>query len=450
MMMPAAEITGSIFDEIFVDVAVLGILILFATWLRLRIRVLRQYHIPASLIAGVMGLLLGPYFAGLIPQDMMDCWSAMSGRLIVLVFAPMMMGRHARHKGLVKRTMAEVIVCYGLTCVQYAVPLLLGVFLLTPVFGVDPLFGTIVEQGWAGGHGTAGGMALVFEGLGWTDGASLSITSATVGLVYGIVGGVVLINVAVRKGWTTQIKDTAMLQEDGEELYVRHDQRPVSGYDTIASGVVNNYAFHLGLISVAVFVGWILNQALKTYLHFSVSWYVTALFGGLILQKVLDRTAWGDVVDAGTMNNIQGVALEFLVAGAVATVNVTVIVEYAIPLVIQQGIMMVIMVFAIIWYVRHVMGEYWFENGMVLFGTYTGVAATGLLLLKTCDPEMRTDAAEVFAARAPFCTWALGGGVLTSMTPVWVSRYGALQVGLVYLAGVLVCLVIPRLIKSWY
>lgn len=448
-MIPVAEVTGATFDAIFVYIAVLGILILFSTWLRIQIPILRKYHIPASLIAGVIGLILGPYFIGLIPQDMMNCWSALSGRLIVLVFAPMMMGRHARQKGLVKRTIAEVIVCYGLTFVQYAVPLLLSVFLLTPLFGVDPLFATIVEQGWAGGHGTAGGMAMVFEDLGWPDGASLSITSATVGLVFGIVGGVALINIAVKKGWTTQLKDSTTLSEDGEELYVDHDQRPVNSHSTIASGVINNYAFHLSMISVAVFIGWILNWALKTYLNFSVSWFVTALFGGLILQKALDHTKWGDVVDPGTMSNIQGVALEFLVAGAVAAVNVTVIVEYAIPLIIQQGIMMVIMVYAIIWYTRHVIGEYWFENGMCLFGTYTGVAATGLLLLKTCDPEMKTDAAELFASRSPFCAWALGGGVLTSMTPVWVDTYGPLTVGLVYLVGVIACLVVPRLIKCW-
>lgn len=449
-MIPSAEISGSLFDAIFVYVAVLGILILCSTWLRVQIPVLKKYHIPASLIAGIIGLILGPHFLRVIPQEMINCWSALSGRLIVLVFAPMMMGRRAKQKGLVKRTAAEVICCYGYTFVQYAIPLLLGALLLTPLFGVNPLFGTIVEQGWAGGHGTAGGMALVFEELGWADGASLSITSATVGLVFGIVGGIALINIGVKRGWTTQLKDAASLKIDADELYADKEKRPVSGYSTVASGVVNNYAFHLSLISVAVFIGWILNKLLKMYLNFSVSWFVTALFGGLLLQLVLNRTKWGDAVDSGTMSNIQGLALEFLVAGAVASVNVTVIVAYAVPLLIQQVIMMVIMTLGIVWYARHVIGEYWFENAMCLFGTYTGVAATGLLLLKTCDPEMKTDAAELFASRSPFCSWALGGGVLTSLTPVWVSTYGAMKVGIVYLLGVILCLVLPKILKCWY
>lgn len=53
-MIPNAEISGATFDAIFVYVAVLGILILFSTWLRIQIPFLRKYHIPASLIAGVI------------------------------------------------------------------------------------------------------------------------------------------------------------------------------------------------------------------------------------------------------------------------------------------------------------------------------------------------------------------------------------------------------------
>lgn len=142
--------------------------------------------------------------------------------------------------------------------------------------------------------------------------------------------------------------------------------------------------------------------------------------------------------------------MEFLVAGAVASVSIPVVVEYAVPLLIQQGTMMFVLLFLNLWFAKRIFGKYWFENSMVLFGTYTGVAATGLLLLKTCDPELRSDAPEVFAARAPFCSWALGGGVLTSMTPFWVAQYGALRVGLVYAIAAVITLVLPFVLKIWH
>lgn len=448
-MIPITAVSGGVQDALFVYISMLGILLLVGTWLRLKVPFLKKYYIPASLIAGVIGLILGPFFVGLIPAEATSCWSGLAGRLIVIVFAPMLMGRsNASGKSMAKKAVGSVIWSYNATFVQYAAPLLLSALILTPAFGVHELFGTIVEQGWAGGHGTAGGMAIVFEELKWLDGQSLAVTSATVGLVFGIIGGVVIINIGVRRGWASFLNKSTGLTNDAQELYT--EEKPVGSRESVSPSVINSYAYHGALISVAVFIGWILNKALKTYLNFSVSWFVTALFGGLILWKCIEKTSWGAAVDKSTLNNIQGISLEFLVAGAVASVNIPIVVAYAMPLIIQQLMMVGLMLFLNLWFARRIFGEYWFENSMVLLGTYTGVAATGLLLLKTCDPEMRSGAFEVFAARAPFTSWALGGGVLTSMTPVWVVQFGALKVGLVYLAGALLTFVLPKLMGLWY
>ena len=77
-MIPLNEITGSSLDALFVYMALLGILLLAASWLRLKIPLLKKYYIPASLIAGVIGLILGPYFLGIIPKEIMSVWSGMS------------------------------------------------------------------------------------------------------------------------------------------------------------------------------------------------------------------------------------------------------------------------------------------------------------------------------------------------------------------------------------
>ena len=53
-MIPLNEITGSSLDALFVYMALLGILLLAASWLRLKIPLLKKYYIPASLIAGAV------------------------------------------------------------------------------------------------------------------------------------------------------------------------------------------------------------------------------------------------------------------------------------------------------------------------------------------------------------------------------------------------------------
>ena len=119
----------------------------------------------------------------------------MSSRLIVLIYAPMLMGKRQKSGENLSKEQVNPWFFPYLHFTQYAVPLLLTALDTYPVFGVSPLFGTIVEQGvrrpWNSRR-----MAAVFEELKWMDGASLSVTSATIGLVFGVLGGIVLINMA--------------------------------------------------------------------------------------------------------------------------------------------------------------------------------------------------------------------------------------------------------------
>ena len=257
MRIPIMTISGDTIDGLLIYLSILGILILVATILRLKIPLLKKYYIPASLLAGIIGLILGPYFVGVIPTEITSTWSNLSGKLIVLVFAPMLMGKGKKTEGgveFVKKVASSVSWSYLGCFVQYAVPLLMAVFILVPVFHVPELFGVIVEAGWAGGHGTAAGMAAVYEEIGWLEGQSLAVTSATFGLVYGILGGVVLINIGVRKGWTACLGKATDLENKENELYVG-ERRPVDTRTSISSGVVDNLAFHAAILSVAVFVG---------------------------------------------------------------------------------------------------------------------------------------------------------------------------------------------------
>lgn len=450
-MIPLTEISGSSLDALFVYMALLGILLLVASWLRLKVPLFKKYYIPASLIAGVIGLILGPYFLKVIPKEIMSAWSGMSSRLIVLIYAPMLMGKRQKSGGkMIKRASESLVFSYFVFFTQYGIPLVLTALVLVPLFGVDPLFGTIVEQGWSGGHGTAGGMAAVFQELGWKDGVSLSVTSATVGLVFGVLGGIVLINIGARRGWTSFLNSSAGLENKNVEVYTDSSEREADTHRVIHPSVIDNLAFHMALLSVAIFFGWLINRALKIWFNFTMAWFTAAMLAGLLIQLLLNHTKWADIVDRPSMSRIQGVSLEFLVAGAVASVNVSVIVEYATPLIIEQALAAVALVWCCTWVASHVFGEDWFEHSIMLFGAFAGVTATGLLLVKTCDPKMESGAAEVFAARSPLLAWATGGGILTAMTPVWVVRYGALRVGLVYCVAMVIAFVMQFVFRFWH
>lgn len=87
----------------------------------------------------------------------------------------------------------------------------------------------------------------------------------------------------------------------------------------------------------------------------------------------------------------------------------------------------------------------WFENSIVHYGAYSGVTAIGLMLLRTVDPEMKTDAAKGFALRAPFYSPILGGGLITSIIPVLMLNSSSLIIGVSALGILVLLLVVSKL-----
>ena len=71
-MMPTGEITGGILDTLFVSLSIAGILLIVGTILRLYVPFFKKYYFPASLIAGFIGLLLGPSVLKVIPQNVIS------------------------------------------------------------------------------------------------------------------------------------------------------------------------------------------------------------------------------------------------------------------------------------------------------------------------------------------------------------------------------------------
>lgn len=98
---------------------------------------------------------------------------------------------------------------------------------------------------------------------------------------------------------------------------------------------------------------------------------------------------------------------------------------------------------------RRLFTHNWFENSIIVFGTACGVVATGFLLLRLIDPELKTESAEAFAASRPFCSPFIAGGILTSMMPNLIAQYGNLTVGLAWMAA-FVCILIIAKLAGWF
>lgn len=166
--------------------------------------------------------------------------------------------------------------------------------------------GLEMAMGFAGGHGTAASLGSTFEQLGspwWEAAQGNAMMTATAGLIGGILLGIVLINHAAKKGYTTQITSAA---ETSREMrvgfYQKDDSFPSLGRQTT---VANNVVIALGLIITPLANWFICKKLLRT------NWFEKSLgllgancgvfVTGMLLIKMADPDLRSDALNDYSM-----------------------------------------------------------------------------------------------------------------------------------------------------
>ena len=81
--------------DVLIDFSMISILLVAGAWLRRKIRFLQIYYIPVSLIAGILGLLLGPQILGKVSPVCFSFSSSIgqwAGVLSAIVFSCSFLG----------------------------------------------------------------------------------------------------------------------------------------------------------------------------------------------------------------------------------------------------------------------------------------------------------------------------------------------------------------------
>lgn len=447
-MIPVEKIASATMGNLLYYVAIVGVLLVVATLIRLKVPFLRKAFIPASLLAGLIGLALGPYALGVIPADMMTSIGTLPTHMITIVFSCMLLGvkKQESGAGMIRDAAAGLGWLWSNSFMQVGVVSLLCAFLFTPIWGVNPLFGSVFEIGFAGGHGTAGGMSSVFkEQLNWADGADLGMTTATIGLLCGIFGGMIIINYGVRKKYTKVLTEPATAGETQEVF--PEGQREAAAYSTISQDVVEPFAFHLGIIGIAILIGRAIVWGFAQVFGYSgLPLFPFAMIGGWALNGIMQRTSLRHLLDRGIFQRIQGMALEILVVGAMASIKIPVVLAYWQPLLISAVVVMAFMLVWFFWLSPRVFQDCWFEQGIIRYGAFTGVAAVGYMLLRTADPKMQTEAGTIYALGCPLMSPFIGGGLVTTAYPYLILQFGPLMTGAVLCAASLAIIIAMRLL----
>ena len=444
-------------DWIGFSLLMLAILLYAGKWVRMHWRPAQQLFLPASILAGAIGLLLGPgvlgaimrtvggeeapLAQGAIPESMLDVWSDLPGLLINVVFATLLLGvplpKWKRVWGLAGPQLA-----FGVTlgAGQYVIGILIAAFILAPFFGLPLMAGALIEIGFEGGHGTAAGLQETFAELGFADGADLAVGMATVGVISGIVFGIILINWGVRTGKSAVLdKAVDSIPHHQRRGLVSEDERPLSaGGMTVRSESIEPLTLHFAFIAMAILIGLGFLEAMAWVE--SVTWgagengvellgavplFPLAMIGGLVVQQLLSRFDRHNLLDRDLMVRIQGFALDLLIAAAIASLSLKVIADNLVPFVLLglAGIAWNVGMF--LWLAPRIIPKYWFERGIGDIGQSMGVTATGLILMKIADPDNKTPAYEAFGYKQMVFEPFFGGGLVTGLALPVIYNFGA-------------------------
>ncbi|MDO4586680.1 MAG: sodium/glutamate symporter [Planctomycetia bacterium] len=429
----------------------LSLLLLIGKSLRIFIPFFRTLYLPSSVIGGGLGLLILTLFGDYIPDGWTVGWKEMPGFLINIVFATLFLGENLpKIKDIWNRAAPQV--CFGQIVAwgQYAVGLLITVLLLAPMFQVPMMFGNLIEIGFEGGHGTVGGLSELFEKFNWAEGKDIGLTIATAGMVLGILVGTALINWAARRGHIEYIRKSDQSDRLKQLGFYPSEERPDAGKQTVFADSIDSLAFHLALVGFAVLGGVLIKQGLafcdsiapsslqKLHILQSFPLFPLCMIGGILLQVIMSKLKrLNQFVDHGQMQRISGASLDFLVVSAIASIRLDFVLTHWMPLLILILVGTAWNVFCVLVIAPRLFKEAWFERAISDFGQSMGVTATGLLLLRTADPDNKTCAASSFGYKQIFHEPFMGGGIWTSLALPLVFTLGGWTVCFISLGAIL-------------
>ncbi|GAB3703130.1 sodium/glutamate symporter [Corynebacterium nasicanis] len=399
--------------SLLIDVGWISLLMIIGNLLRRKIPLFQKLLLPASITAGLLGLAFGPQVLGWIPFS--SHIGTYTGILIAFVFASMAYGMDLTPS---VRTGARQMWSYstGMFLGQWGLFILLGVFLFKPFFGTDDWFGMMLPVGFVGGFGTAAAVGHSLEEAGAVAASSLGFTSATVGTLAAIVGGLIFANWGIRTGRASTMPGE--LPWDLRSGYIDNvKERPSIGRATTNPSSIEPLALHLGFVLLTVLVAYLVNGGINDlFPSVSIPLFAMSFVIGLLGRGLLTGVGRKDFLDKNTVNSMSGAATDYLIAFGVASIVPAAIADYWLPLLVLFVLGVVYCVCIFFFLSPEFFGEKWLERGIFSWGWATAAVATGIALLKIVDPKLKSGTLNEYGvAYVGFAPFEIG---MTILAPI--------------------------------
>lgn len=408
--------TSSLLQELLIQFALLGILLLIGMFLRARIPFFRKLLLPASVIGGFFGLLIGPNLWGeLSPlsSSTVSVWSLLPGVLIVPIFAAVPLGKGMNEeKKPFRDNLPKVLLSCGLFSAAGSLQGIAGfgftlaLAKLVPSWNLYRIFGYELSQGFSGGHGTAAGYGSILQGYGfdyWETAQGVATTFATIGLVGGMLLGIWFINRASRKGETMILSRPSEIPAQTAYGFTKDIKAQGSlGRETTGSSSIETITVHLAILLGVSALAYRLLALARTYSIpglTSIPVWFYALLLMYVVNYVLKAMKLEWLIDTRVKSRIVGSMSDFAITAAIASMPIKAVAAYIVPILILafMGFLLTYLVCFPLYRWCFGKKDYAFERAIMSWGVNTGVMINGMMLLKICDPDYSSPALNDFS-----------------------------------------------------
>lgn len=389
--------------DVIKDLGMASILLILGYAIRSKVKLFQKLYIPAAVIGGILGLLLGSQVLGKFCPlyiHFSDSVGSYANPLLAIVFSSQFLGaklgkENLRHSGATFFLNASTI------SLQVTLGLVVAYFLAKANSDLYPGFGMFPYLGFYGGHGVCASTASIFgdAGVFATDlGTSAGNFFATVGLLFGVIGGIVFINIAVRKGLISGKAGLQNMTEEDRSGYLLPENRTAAVTAYTKNDVINPVAMHFAII-MGIMAG---AYALLPYLQkipycAKLNITIPVLFVSIFVNFMAKKTKLDKYIDHKSLSSLTGVALEMLIVTSVANTKLSIFSLFGKEIVILTLVIIVVNACFVIFFGKLWHKEHWVENTLGTFGLSNGVLATGFLLIRIADPDNETGAATNLA-----------------------------------------------------
>jgi ESS family glutamate:Na+ symporter len=213
--------------------------------------------------------------------------------------------------------------------------------------------------------------------------------------------GIIAINIAARTGHTALLTKPAEIPVDmAQGIQWDPDKQKSMGKETTINSSIESLTFHLAIILAVCGVSYILMNLVKQYkvpIINQIPIWPYALVVMFAVNFIIQKAGLGRLIDSKTKSRIAGCCSDYAITAAIASMPVQAILPYIVPIMIMVIGCYLFTFITIFVMSRKVFADCWFERGIAMWGTSTGVFLSGLMLLKICDPDYKLPALNDFS-----------------------------------------------------